>query len=98
VPHADGTARRDDGRTAADPFRPATEAYFRKVLTLVHLMRILLILVLALLTIALVIAIGGAETGPAEKLALLALIAGCIFLAAQVTKFATRTRRRIQRR
>ena len=68
------------------------------MLTLVHLMRILLILVLALLTITLVIAIGGTETGPAEKLALLALIAGCIFLAAQASKLATRTRGRIQRR
>jgi len=68
------------------------------VLTLIHLIRILLTLVLALLTIAFVVAIGRAETGPAEKLALLALIAGCIFLAAQFTKLATRTRQRIQRR
>jgi hypothetical protein len=65
---------------------------------LIHLMRILLILVLALLTLAFVIAVGRAETGPAEKLALLALIAGCIFLAAQVPKIATRLRGRIQRR
>jgi hypothetical protein len=65
---------------------------------LVRLVQILLILVLALLTIALVIALGRAETGAAEKLALLALIAGCIFLAAQVPKIATKTRRRIQRR
>jgi hypothetical protein len=94
---AGGTVRRDDGRTAADLSRPATETHFSEVLTLVHLVHVLLILVLALLTIAFVIAIGGAETGPAEKLALLALIAGCIFLAAQVPKLATRTRRRIQR-
>jgi hypothetical protein len=65
---------------------------------LIRLVRILLILVLALLTIAFVIALGRAETGAAEKLALLALIAGCIFLAAQVSKIATRTRGRIQRR
>ena len=68
------------------------------MLTLVHLMRILLTLVLALLTIAFVVAIGRAETGPAENLALLALIAGCIFLAAQASKLATRTRRRVRRR
>ena len=98
LPLPGGTVRRHDGQTAAHPSRPATYAYFRKVLTLVHLVRILLILVLALLTIALVIAIGRAETGPAEKLALLALTAGCIFLATQVTKLAARTRRRIQRR
>lgn len=60
-------------------------------------LRILVILVLAP-AIAFVIAIGRAETGPAEKLALLALTAGCIFLATQVTKLAARTRRRIQRR
>jgi hypothetical protein len=65
---------------------------------LVRLVQILLILVLALFTIAFVVAVGRAETGAAEKLALLALIAGCIFLAAQVPKIATKTRRRIQRR
>jgi hypothetical protein len=65
---------------------------------LIRLVRILLILVLALLTIALVIALGRAETGPAEKLALLALTAGCILVAAQASKLATRTRGRIQRR
>jgi hypothetical protein len=66
------------------------------VITLVRLLRVLLILVLALVTISFVIGIGSSATGAAEKLVLLALIAGCIFVAAQVSKFATRTRERLQ--
>jgi hypothetical protein len=89
---------RHHARTAADLPPPDTEAHSPEVLMLVRLVHILLILVLAVLTIALVIALGRPETGAAEKLALLALIAGCIFLAAQASKIATRTRRRIQRR
>ena len=61
-------------------------------MTLVRLTVALLILVLAAFTISLVIGIGGAGTGAAEKLVLLALVAGCIFAAAQVSKLAARTR------
>jgi UPF0716 family protein affecting phage T7 exclusion len=68
------------------------------VITLVRLVRLLLILVLALVTISFVIDIGSSATGAAEKLVLLALIAGCFFVAAQVWKLATRTRRQLQRR
>lgn len=68
------------------------------MIALVHLARVLLILVLALVTISLVIAIGRPATGAVEKLGLLALIAGCIFVAALVSKFATRTVERLQRR
>lgn len=65
---------------------------------LVHLARGLLILVLALVTVSSIIGIGGSATGAVEKLVLLALIAGCIFVAALVSKFATRTVERLQRR
>jgi hypothetical protein len=67
-------------------------------MTLVRLLRVLLILVLALVTISFVIGLGGSATGAAEKLVLLALIAGCILVAAQVSKSATRARERLQRR
>jgi hypothetical protein len=59
---------------------------------------VLLILVLTLVAISSVIGIGGSGTGAVEKLALLALIAGCILVAALVSKFATRTVERLQRR
>jgi uncharacterized membrane protein len=65
---------------------------------LLRLLGVLLLLVLALLTISFVIGIGTSATGAAEKLVLLALIAGCIFVAAQVAKRAARTRERRQRR
>ena len=68
------------------------------MIMLVHLARVLAILVLALVAISSVIGIGGSATGAVEKLVLLALIAGCIFVAALVSKFATRTVERLQRR
>lgn len=66
--------------------------------TLVRLFEVLVILVLAVFVISLVIGIGSAGTGAAEKFVLLALVAGCIFVAAQVSKLATRTRERLPRR
>ena len=68
------------------------------VIALVRMVRVVLIVVLALFTISLVIGIGSSESGAAEKLVMLALIAGCIVAAVQISKFATRTRGRIQRR
>ena len=68
------------------------------MIMLVHLARVLLILVLALVAISSVIGIGGSATGTVEKLVLLALIAGCIVVAALVSKLATRTVERLQRR
>lgn len=68
------------------------------MIMLVHLARVLLIVVLALVAISSVIGIGGSATGAVEKLVLLALIAGCIFAAALVSTFATRMAARLQRR
>jgi len=85
-------------RKIPDLPRRAAEAYFQRVITSVRLVRVLLILVLALLTVSFVISVGSSETGAAEKLVLLALIAGCIFVAARVSKFATRTQERLRRR
>ena len=64
----------------------------------VHLARVLLILALALVTISSVIGIAGSGAGAVEKLVLLVVIAGCVFVAALVSKFATRTIEGLQRR
>jgi aspartate aminotransferase-like enzyme len=53
---------------------------------------------LALVTVSFVIGIGSSATGAVEKVVLSALIVGSIVVAAQVSKFATRTRERLQRR
>lgn len=66
--------------------------------TFVRLVEVLVILVLALFTISLAIGIGSPATGATEKPVLLALVAGCIFVAALVSKLATRTRERLPRR
>ena len=75
----------------------ANKAYFRWVITLVRLARVLLILLLATFAISLVISVGSAETGAVEKVALLALIAGCVVVAARVSTFATRAQERLRR-
>lgn len=59
--------------------------------------RVLLIFLLATFVISLVIGIGSPETGPVEKVVLLALIAVCVALAAKVSWFATRVQERLQR-
>ncbi len=64
---------------------------------LIRLVRVLLILVLAMLTVSLVIAIGSRETGGVEKLVLVALIATFVFAAAWVTTFSSRLQQRIPR-
>ena len=66
------------------------------MIMLIHLTRVMLILVLALVTIPAIIGIGGSATGAVEKVVLLALIAGCIVVAALVSKVATRTVERLQ--
>ena len=65
---------------------------------MVRLARVLLILLLAYVTIVLVISLGTPGTGAAEKVVLLALIAGCVVLAAKVSTWAGRARARLQRR
>lgn len=67
------------------------------MITLVRLARILIVVLLAILTISLVIGLGTSGTGVIEKIVLLALIAGCVFLAAKVSTLAARTQARLQR-
>jgi hypothetical protein len=67
------------------------------VITLVRLARVLLILFLAFFTVSFVIGLGTPETGTIEKVVLLALIAGCVFLAAKVSTLATKAQTRLQR-
>lgn len=64
---------------------------------MVRLARVLLILLLAALAISFVIGVGDSKTGAVEKVALLALIAGCVVLAAKVSTFAARAQERLQR-
>ena len=64
---------------------------------MVRLARVLLILLLATFTISLLIGVGSPETGAVEKVVLLALIAGCVFLAAKASTLATRAQARLQR-
>jgi membrane associated rhomboid family serine protease len=71
---------------------------FQRVITLVRLARVLLILFIAFFTVSFVIGLGSRDTGAVEKVALLALIAGCVFLAAKVSTLATKTQSRLQRR
>ena len=73
------------------------KAYFQMVITLVRLARVLLVLFLALFTVSFVIGLGTPETGAIEKVVLLALIAGCVFLAAKVSTLATKAQARLQR-
>ena len=68
------------------------------MVTVVRVSRLLSILVLALFAISFVIGIGSSETGAVEKGALVALIAGCVILAAKVSTFAARAQKRLQHR
>ena len=86
-----------DERKTLDLPRVAPEAYFQRVITVVRLARVLLILLLAFFTVSFVIGLGTPETGAVEKLVLLALIAGCFFLAAKVSTLATKAQARLQR-
>ena len=73
------------------------EANLRIVITLVRLARVLLILLLASFAMSFVIGVGSSETGAVEKVALLALFAGCVALAAKFSTFAARAHERLQR-
>ncbi len=67
------------------------------MVNLVRVARVLLLLVLTLFTLSLVMGIGSPETGAVEKVVLVALIAGCILLAAQVSRLASRLQERLLR-
>jgi len=55
------------------------------VIAVIRATRVLLILMLAVLTISLVMAVGTSTTGWVEKVVLLVLIGGCVYAAARVT-------------
>ena len=80
------------GYRAAGPGRN-----FDDMITVVRLVRILLILVLAALTVAFVVGLGRPEVGAVEKVALLALVAGCVVLAAKISTLASKAQQRLQR-
>ncbi len=68
------------------------------MVALVRLARVLLILMLAVFAVSSVIAVATPETGMVEKVVLVALFGGCVFLAARVTNVATRLSERAQSR
>jgi hypothetical protein len=72
-------------------------AYLAGVINLVRLARALALLLLAVAAVSLVISIGTSETGGIEKVVLLALLSGCVFLAAKVSNLATKAQARLQR-
>jgi hypothetical protein len=58
------------------------------MVVLIRLVRVLLILVLAVFALSFIVGIASPETGVVEKVVLVALILGCVFAAAQVTRLA----------
>ena len=86
-----------DERVRVTVHQKPLRAYIGRVITVVRLARILILLLLVFFTISLVIGLGTSGTGVIEKVVLLALIAGCVFLAAKVSTLATRTQARLQR-
>jgi membrane associated rhomboid family serine protease len=73
------------------------KAYIGSMVALARVVRVLILMLLAFVAISLVIGLGTSGTGVIEKAVLLALIAGCVFLAAKVPTLATRTQTRLQR-
>jgi hypothetical protein len=67
------------------------------MIALVRLAKVLVLLLLAFFTVSLVIGVGTSGTGVIEKSILLVCIAGCVFVAAKVSTFASRTEARLQR-
>jgi hypothetical protein len=77
--------------------RDTPQAYLGRVIPLVRLARVLVLLLFAALAVSLVIGLGTSGTGAIEKVVLVALIAGCIYLAAKVFTFAAWAQARLQR-
>ena len=65
------------------------------MVTLVRVARVLLLLVLAVVTVTLVIGLANGDTGVAEKVVLVGLIAGCIYLAARLSTWAELVQERL---
>lgn len=57
---------------------------------MVRLARVLALLLLAFFAVSLVIGLATSKTGVIEKAVLLAILGGCVFLAAKVSTLATR--------
>ena len=70
---------------------------FWEVIVFVQAARVLLTLLLAVLVVSLVIGVAKPETGIIEKAVLVALIAGCVFLAARFPAWSTRAQARFRR-
>ena len=70
---------------------------FGKVITFVRLMRVLLLLALTATTISLVIALARPETGATEKIVLIMLVGGCIYLARLITALSARVQEHLVR-
>jgi hypothetical protein len=66
------------------------------MVVLIRLARVLLILLLAVFSVTFVVGVATPETGMAEKVLLVAMFVGCVFLAARVTDLADRLTRRVQ--
>lgn len=69
-----------------------------RVIAVVRVARVLLMLVLALLAISFVMGVGTSSTGPAEKVALVLLIGGCVYAAARITVASEWLAHRLARR
>lgn len=67
------------------------------VTTAVRAIRVLLVLMLAMLAVSLVMGVGTSDTGWAEKVVLLILIAGCVYAAAKVTALSEWVAHRLAR-
>jgi hypothetical protein len=55
------------------------------VIAIVRVARVFVILVLAFIAISFVIGVGSPDTGSLEKVVLLTLVGGCVYVAARVT-------------
>ena len=62
-----------------------------------RLLRVLLVLLLATAILTLTIALLSAETGVAEKVVLVGMIGGCLYLAARVPTYLGRLQTRLHR-
>jgi hypothetical protein len=66
------------------------------MVTLIRLGQVLLILCLAVFTISLIVGLARPETGVVEKVVLVGLIAGCVYVAAKVTALASSWQQRLR--
>jgi multisubunit Na+/H+ antiporter MnhB subunit len=67
------------------------------VVTVIRLARVLLTLVLGLVTISSIIGLATPDTGPVEKVVMVALVVGCFVLAAKLATWSTRAQARLTR-